>query len=184
MLKGLKLLKPVINMNLAKTPLLKKSVQITSTPFRTWIPGQVRRTNLEKAPTISKKLLIQKQAGAHLEHYEVGKVLGKGAFGEVRIVTDKRSGKDRAAKYIATKGLSRGEIHNIKNEIGLLAEIDHPNVMRVHEWYQEDNQLVIITQLCTGGDLWDTFEERGKMGEVETADILKHILGALNYCHK
>jgi hypothetical protein len=40
-------------------------------------------------------------------------MLGKGAFGEVRIVTDRRSGKDRAAKYIATKDLSKGEIINI-----------------------------------------------------------------------
>ena len=64
-------------------------------------------------------------------------MLGKGSFGEVRIVQDKRTGKERAAKYIATSDLSKGQIHNIKNEIALLAEIDHPNVIRVHEWYQE-----------------------------------------------
>ena len=89
------------------------SASVTCTPFRTLIPGQVKKVSLEKAPSISKKALIQKKAGDHYQHYEVGKMLGKGAFGEVRIVTDRRSGKDRAAKYIATKDLSKGEIINI-----------------------------------------------------------------------
>jgi serine/threonine protein kinase len=88
---------------------------------------------------LSKEFLITKQTGSYSDYYEVGKLLGEGAHGDVRIVTNKKTGKKRAAKFMRSGKWDSMTIGEIENEIKLLAEIDHPNVMRVHEWYQEDN---------------------------------------------
>ena len=57
----------------------------------------------------------------HTKHYDIGKQLGKGGFGEVREVTHKKTGKKRAAKYINTKDADKEEIASILREIELLS---------------------------------------------------------------
>jgi len=41
------------------------------------------------------------------------------------------------------------------NEVEILKEIDHPNVLRIYEFYQDHNNFYIVTEFCEGGELFD-----------------------------
>jgi calcium-dependent protein kinase len=62
--------------------------------------------------------------------------------------------------------------------------LDHPNIVRINECYVEKERIVIITQLCDGGELLDTVVKDGDFSQEDIKKILKSILGAINYCHK
>ena len=55
---------------------------------------------------MSKSTFVMQSKGYHTKNYNIGKVLGKGGFGEVRVGIDKRSQQARAIKYIKTSGVS------------------------------------------------------------------------------
>ena len=69
------------------------------------------------AERISKEKFVKLKTDQHTKYYDIGKLLGKGAFGEVRQVTHKTYGKVRAAKYLCTKGMSQQEVNDIFDEI-------------------------------------------------------------------
>ena len=62
--------------------------------------------------------------------------------------------------------------------------LDHPNIVRIHECYVEKDRIVIITQLCKGGELLDEVIKDDAFSQDDVKQILKAILGAINYCHK
>jgi len=68
--------------------------------------------------------------------YAIGKLLGEGSYGEVRFCTHKVSGEARAVKFV-----KRGEVVDLGDvfkEFHILKSLDHPNVVRLYEFYEEE----------------------------------------------
>jgi len=67
------------------------------------------------------------------------------------------------------------------NELQMLKEIDHPNVMRIHELFKDDHHYYLITEYLAGGELFDRIkrqvyegEESGRgFSEKDAADLMK-----------
>ena len=59
----------------------------------------------------------------------------------------------------------------------------HPNIIKVIEFYEDDVYFYIVTELCTGGELFDRIMEESYLGEKEAAEIMNQILSAVLYCH-
>lgn len=68
-------------------------------------------------------------------------------------------------------------------EIDVLKDLDHPNIMRLYEIFQDDKRHYLITELCTGGELFDEITKKKSFSEEEAAYILKQVLSAIAYCH-
>mmetsp|Transcript_38780 Transcript_38780/g.44119 ORF Transcript_38780/g.44119 Transcript_38780/m.44119 type:complete len:494 (-) Transcript_38780:360-1841(-) len=118
------------------------------------------------------------------EKYKIGPVLGSGAFAEVRKVTHRDTGKPRAMKIISKKSLDRSELHEqFLTEIKILKTLDHPNILKVYEFYQDEKRYYIISEYLTGGELFDKIIEKGSFSETDAAHIMKQILSAVYYCH-
>lgn len=65
--------------------------------------------------------------------------MGKGAFGEVRKIVDRRSGMVRAMKVINLKDLQKDiRCSNVFQEIKLQNEMDHPNILKVYEYFTDE----------------------------------------------
>jgi calcium-dependent protein kinase len=62
--------------------------------------------------------------------------------------------------------------------------LDHPNILKVYEFYQDKDYLYIVTELCTGGELFDRILENKSFSENTSGEIMKQILSAIKYCHK
>lgn len=122
---------------------------------------------------VSSKMFVRKHIGIMNDTYTIGKVLGDGAFGQVTQVTHKKSGLVRACKSIEKSNVSREDQIAFKNEVEILRNIDHPNVIKILEFFEEERHFHIVTELCTGGELFDYIISQGNLTEKVAADIMK-----------
>lgn len=60
---------------------------------------------------------------------------------------------------------------------------DHPNVIKLYEYFEDDNNVYLVTELCEGGELFDRIVKNEYFNEALAAKTFKMILMALNYCH-
>ena len=119
-------------------------------------------------------------------HYHVGNLLGEGGFGEVYQCTHIQSGEERAVKVIA-----KHEDHDSMDEenakliaeFDIVKDLDHPNILRLYALYESDSHFFLVTDLYTGGELYDELEEFGRFNEDDAALLMNNVLSCLNYCH-
>jgi calcium-dependent protein kinase len=69
------------------------------------------------------------------------------------------------------------------NEINILKEIDHPNIVKMYEFFEDDKRYYLVTEICKGGELFDEILQRGKFSERDGSVLMKQILSCINYCH-
>ena len=107
-----------------------------------------------------------------------------GSFGQVILGTHKDTKMQRAIKLIK-KSLIDANLgkDGVMAEFKLLKTLDHPNILRVFEAYEDNNFIYIVTELLTGGELFDMLLKEGKFDEEKSAEIIRQTLVALSYCH-
>ena len=85
--------------------------------------------------------------------YEVLKVVGKGAFGQALLVRHQSSHVAFVAKEIDMTNMSKRDIDGSRNEVAVLAQLDHPNITKFIESFENGNKIYIIMEYADGGDL-------------------------------
>ncbi|KIV91995.1 hypothetical protein PV10_06477 [Exophiala mesophila] len=90
----------------------------------------------------------------NLNHFRLLRVVGKGAFGKVRIVERKDSGLTFALKYIRKDEVVRSEsVRNIIRERRMLEHLNHPFLCNLRYSFQDVEYLYLVVDLMNGGDL-------------------------------
>ena len=118
------------------------------------------------------------------DHYQIGEKLGEGGFGEVRLCIHKTSGDKRAVKFLKKARLEGWEEKMILNEIEIMSEMDHPNIVRLFEFFNEPDYYCIVQGYCAGGELFDAIISSGKLTENTARVAIRALLSCINYCHK
>merc|ERR1712063_96308 len=116
------------------------------------------------------------------EKYTVGEILGRGAFSTVKEVTSKRSGRKYAVKIIDKKNVGQ-DMQRLRTEIEILTRVKHPNIINLKEIMEDDDTLYIITELVTGGELFDKIVELGAYSEADAAELVAKMVSAIDYLH-
>lgn len=88
----------------------------------------------------------------------------------------------RAAKKINKKELSEEEEENLFNEMGILMSLDHPNIGRLFEVYDQPGYFVLIMELYEGDSLMNKLLN-SNLTEEQSIKYCKQMLSALNYLH-
>ena len=117
-------------------------------------------------------------------NYELCNYIGKGGFGRVYKVRHKLSNQYRAMKIIQCKSSSEQHTLAINKEINILKNLDHPNIIKVYEFYSSEKYVYIINELCTGGELFDKIVDVKHFSESVACNIMRQILSAIAYCHE
>lgn len=125
--------------------------------------------------------IAYKKESIAAEYKISSKALGAGSFGTVKKVLHKRTNQERACKILKK---SEQDIDKFFLEVEILAKLSHPNIMQIYEFYEDNKNFYIISELCKGGELYDMIIKRGSMTEYETAIIMKQLLSAICYSHK
>jgi len=71
----------------------------------------------------------------------------------------------------------------MEQELEVLSLTDHPHMVRVFELLHDEANFYIITELVTGGELYDHIIKVKKLGERQAADVIQQLLLAVNYIH-
>uniref|UniRef100_A0A4X2KIF8 Death-associated protein kinase 1 n=1 Tax=Vombatus ursinus TaxID=29139 RepID=A0A4X2KIF8_VOMUR len=121
------------------------------------------------------------------DYYDTGEELGSGQFAVVKKCREKSTGLQYAAKFIKkrrTKSSRRGvSREDIEREVNILKEIQHPNVITLHDVYENKTDVILILELVAGGELFDFLAEKESLTEEEATEFLKQILNGVYYLH-
>lgn len=139
---------------------------------------------MEPKKGIQQQNFINKKSNKLNIDYKIIKKLGAGAFSEVFLVQNRVTGVFDVAKIIETASLSGFEGEDIMNEIKTLAEMDHPNIMKIKGYYMTANHLYIISEYLSGGELFDRIIEAKNFSEAKAANVIEQVLSAVSYLHK
>ncbi|KAK1241670.1 hypothetical protein MKX07_007493 [Trichoderma sp. CBMAI-0711] len=113
--------------------------------------------------------------------YRFGRTLGAGTYGVVR-EADGPTGKV-AIKIILKKSV-KGNEQMVYDELNLLQRLRHPHIVKFVDWFESRDKFYIVTQLATGGELFDRICDRGKFTEKDASQTIKQVLDAVDYLHK
>ena len=72
----------------------------------------------------------------------------------------------------------------MENEIVALKTLDHPNIVKVIEFFQDREHFFIVTEFVGGGDLYQRIVRKRVFREAEAAFIMRQVLSAVHYCHQ
>lgn len=122
---------------------------------------------------VSSQMFVLKGEGTLRDVYKIGKVLGEGAFGEVRLCTHRQSKEKRAVKLLKKEAMDKAEQESMLNEIQTLRNLDHPNIVKIYEYFEDDKRFYIVTDHIQGGELFDEIINRGKFNERDAAILMK-----------
>ena len=90
-----------------------------------------------------------------------GPVLGSGISGMVRLVKHKATGLEYAVKCLDLGLVDTEEgLKQLREEIYIMCQLDHPNIVRLEEVYESHNEIYLVQQLCRGGELFDRLDEQ------------------------
>lgn len=133
--------------------------------------------------------LVSKNPSKSEDVYEFGPLVGEGSFGKVYTVKHRVSGEARVCKKIMKlKGKAGMKLEEIIKEIESMAMVDHPNLIKVYEFFEDSGCVMQILETCSGGELHDKIEGVFKKGQTPytegfMCDVMKQALRALAFMH-
>lgn len=117
------------------------------------------------------------------EVYKVGKLLGSGASGEVRLVTHRLTNQERAVKIFRKSIDYTTAYANFKTEIEILKQLSHPTIVKIFEYFEDHKRVYIVLEKCDGGELFEEIFKRKYLSENIAALILKQLFSVVAYLH-
>ena len=131
--------------------------------------------------------IVQREGSKVYDVYEKLQFLGEGSFGSVYKVKRKNSGQReiiRALKEISKEKMCLNEENSeeIRNEISVLKSLDHPNIMKIYEFYEDKENMYLITEFC-GGDAANIQDKYGVLPEFLVKYIMYQVFMAVAFFH-
>ena len=144
----------------------------------------------DKKPTavsikVTAQVFVKESSRRLLDVYKIGKSLGSGTYGEVRLITSRQTSHERAVKIFRKAAFqTKKQKFDLSNEIEILKKMDHPNIIRILEYFEDEKRLYIIMEKCEGGELYAHILKSSSFSEVVAIKIMKQLLSAVSYLHK
>ena len=140
---------------------------------------------VEKNITFGKQTFVGRMNGDLEDKYDILEEIGIGGYSRVLKIQNIETGKLYACKELQKNELA--DIDSFNREIDILIKLDHPNIIKLYEVYENEDFIYIVMELCNGGELFDRIIKRTEMGnpftEKEAATIFKQLMSAVSYCH-
>ncbi|XP_054778373.1 uncharacterized protein LOC129286421 isoform X3 [Prosopis cineraria] len=137
---------------------------------------------LEKKETEYMRLQRHKMG---VDDFELLTMIGKGAFGEVRICREKTTGHVFAMKKLKkSEMLRRGQVEHVRAERNLLAEVDSNCIVKLYCSFQDDDYLYLIMEYLPGGDMMTLLMRKDILSEDEARFYVGETVLAIESIHK
>lgn len=120
-------------------------------------------------------------------NYNRVRQIGKGAFATVHLVTSKYDGQPYAAKELDKRRFVKNGIldQKVENEMKIMQNIEHPNIVRYIEHFDFDDRLfIIVMEYVQSGDLGSLVSKKGCLAEATVREMAIQLIDALGYLHR
>lgn len=120
-----------------------------------------------------------------VDDFELLTIIGRGAFGEVRLCREKTTGNVYAMKKLKkSEMLRRGQVEHVKAERNLLAEVDSTCIVKLYCSFQDDEYLYLIMEYLPGGDMMTLLMRKDTLTEDEARFYVGQTVLAIESIHK
>ena len=109
------------------------------------------------------------------EKYRFRSLIGRGSFGVVHRVVHIASAQERVCKSVGRQTCSL-PVNQLEAEIRIVAQLDHPNVVRIFEYFQDETEVHLIQEFCNGGDLLSRIKQSIKQQRPLQHDFIIHVI--------
>ena len=143
-----------------------------------------KKINQESDLKIQITSLIQGKTESIAKHYKIIKKVGSGTFGSVYKVKHLQTGYYRAMKVIKRDIVNYQDDNKVfLKEIEILSLLDHPNIVKIYEYYTDEINYYIMSELAKGGELYEQIYLMKHYSEAYTAVIMEQLFSAVTYMH-
>lgn len=138
----------------------------------------------QKDIKVKKEWFIEKGVGSIYDSYKIDErmELGQGSYGKVIKAKNKHTNAVRAIKIIPKAKVKNHE--RFATEINIQKTLDHPNIIKLYETYEDERNVYLVFEVCEGGELFDRIISKGHFSENEARHLFVQIMKSLFYCHK
>jgi serine/threonine protein kinase len=119
-----------------------------------------------------------------LEDFEIGKPLGKGKYARVYLAREKKHNWICAIKKLSLAQLDKYKMgHQLRRELEIQSNVRHPNIIRLHTFFWDDECFYIVMEYAPQGELYTWFSKYGRFTETEVASCVLQLLDAFEHLH-
>ncbi|KAK7276110.1 hypothetical protein RIF29_17243 [Crotalaria pallida] len=136
-------------------------------------------------PDIEEAVVVENSTSttALFGKYELGRLLGCGAFAKVYHARNVNTGQSVAVKVISKKKITGASLTaNVKREISIMSRLHHPNIVKLHEVLATKTKIYFVIEFAKGGELFAKIA-KGRFSEDIGRRIFQQLISAVGYCH-
>ena len=175
----------------ASPPAAKPSIdtaptQITTPPTSAKVPAEAPKSPKSSEVSAAAHVEKTKSPSPQLtfgETYELGDVIGEGAFSVVRVAKHRKTRVMAAVKCIGKQGLPADDEAALKQEVEILQNMEHPNILKCYGFFDEADSYYLVMEYMKGGELFDRIVKKTFYNEKEARDLVYILLSTIKYCH-
>ncbi|KAL8471643.1 hypothetical protein ACS0TY_028417 [Phlomoides rotata] len=120
-----------------------------------------------------------------LRNYKLGKTLGIGSFGKVKVAEHILTGHKVAVKILNRKKIKNMDMEEkVRREIKILRLFMHPHIIRLYEVVETHSDIYVVMEHVKSGELFDYIVEKGRLHEDEARMFFQQIISGVEYCHR
>ncbi|KAH1589025.1 hypothetical protein KXV68_003944 [Aspergillus fumigatus] len=142
----------------------------------------------------------------HVGPWQLGKTLGEGATGRVRLAKHAVTGQTAAIKIVSKRSAAIAQSESIaamdrnaslfsgtgtrqmpsgiEREVVIMKLIEHPNVISLYDVWENRGELYLVLEYVQGGELFHYVQNHGPLPEEEAVRLFRQIIAGLGYCHR
>ncbi len=117
-------------------------------------------------------------------NYKIKQVIGEGTFSKVKLGINKITKEKVAIKILEkSKIIEKDDLERIFREMKIIKQLNHENIVKVYDVFENNEYYFIIMDYCEGGELFDYIVKKERLKEEEAAYFFYQIINALEYIH-
>lgn len=143
-----------------------------------------RAQRLSKDGNSSTVAAVKPRAKNVVGNFSLGKTLGEGTFGEVKLAIHIKTEEKVAAKVLEKKRInSIADVKRVSREIRILKKVRHDNTIHLYEVVDTPTAIYFITENCDGGELFDFIVRHTKLLEPQACFFFRQLVEGVSYLH-
>ncbi len=120
----------------------------------------------------------------YINDYIIKETIGTGTFCKVKLGINKYTNEKVAIKLLEkSKIIEKNDLERIQREISIIKNLNHPNIVKINEIFENENYYFLIKDYCSKGELFDYIVNKIRLNEEETSFFFYQIINAIEYIH-